>query len=160
MGSLWESKTYLKNPNSPLNGFYVLWRFRSFHRGIVSLIRSKGCKFVVCQTLKMIWLSRTRTWAAFIWLESGRATGFFSDLQLWQLIVLQSFDLQGPAIPLWKDLILEIFGELSPWFRWPCMMNKKFSKICQHAMHLLDSLNHLLQIIHISPFFRWWSFYV
>ena len=68
--------------------------------------RSKGCKLVFCLTLKMICLSRTQTRAARVWLDSGRAAGFFLDLQLWQLVFLQSFDLQRPAIPLWKDLNL------------------------------------------------------
>ena len=52
-------------------------RLRSFKRGTVSLYRSKGCKVVACQTLKMIWSSRTRTRAARVWFESDRVAGFF-----------------------------------------------------------------------------------
>jgi len=54
----------------------------------------------------MIWLSRTRTQAALLWFHFGCTAGFFSDLQLWKLVVLQSFDQQRPTIPLWKDLKL------------------------------------------------------
>ena len=81
-------------------------RFRSFKRGTVSLCRSMGCKVVVCQTLKMIWLSRKRTRAALVWFEFGRVAGFFSDLQLWQLVALQPFDLQRPTVPVQKDINL------------------------------------------------------
>ena len=44
-------------------------RFRSFKRGTVRLCRSKGCKVVACQTLKIITLSGTQTLA--IWFEWG-----------------------------------------------------------------------------------------
>ena len=70
------------------------------------LFRSKDYKVTVCQNLRMIQSSWTQTRAACIWLDSGRAAGFFLDLQLWQLVFLQSFDLQRPTIPLWKDLNL------------------------------------------------------
>ena len=42
------------------------------------------------------------------WFESGHRVGFFSDLQLWQLVFLQPFDLQTPTVPLWKDLNLPV----------------------------------------------------
>ena len=105
MRSLWESKAYLKHPASPLNWYYcMLRRFRSFHRGIVSLCRSKGSKVTVSQTLKMIPSPWTRLRAELVWFDSGRAAEFFPNLQLWQLVTLQPFDLERPKVPLWKDL--------------------------------------------------------
>ena len=70
------------------------------------LSSSKGCKVVVCQSLKMIWSSITPTRAALIWFEFGCAAGFFSDLQLWQLVILQPSDLQRLTVPLLKELKL------------------------------------------------------
>ena len=84
----------------------MLKRSRSFHRGIVDLCRSKGCKVVVCQTLKMILLSGSQTPASLEWSDSGRMAEFFSNLQLWQLITLQPFEPQRPTVPLWKYLNL------------------------------------------------------
>ena len=88
--------------------------FRSFKRGTVSLCRSKGCKVVDCQTLRMISLSRTRTRAALVWFNSCRSAGFFSVLQLWKLVILQPFDLQRLTVPLLKDLNLLCWHNLCP----------------------------------------------
>ena len=82
----------------------MLRRFRSFHRGIVSLLRSKGFKFVVCQTLKMIPSSGSQTQAASMWLESGGAAEFFFRPPT--LTAHNFFDLQKPTVSVWKDLNL------------------------------------------------------
>ena len=51
----------------------MLGRFRSFQSNTISLCSSKRCKVVVCQTLKVIPLSGTITWAACVWFHSGES---------------------------------------------------------------------------------------
>ena len=89
--------------------------FRSFKSGTASLFRSKGCKVGVCQTLRLISFWRTLTTAPCFWFDSCRMVGFFSHLQLWQLVALQSFNPQQPKIPLWKEL--NLFCWHSPYSR-------------------------------------------
>ena len=72
----------------------MLRRLRSFKKGTVSLCRSTGCKVTSFQSWRMILSSRNRTRAARVWFEVGRMAEFFSNLQLWQLATLQSFDLK------------------------------------------------------------------
>ena len=50
----------------------------SFRTGTVSLCRLKGCKVTVCQTLKMIKLSKSQTWATHIWFDTSQAVESFS----------------------------------------------------------------------------------
>ena len=50
--------------------------------------------------------SGTRTQVAGEWFYSGRLAEFFSNLQLWQLVTLQSFNQQTSAVSLSKDLNL------------------------------------------------------
>ena len=56
------------------------------------------------ENLKMIKLSGTQTWAADVWFDSSQLAEFFLNLQLWQLVSLQPFNLQRPSVPLCKDL--------------------------------------------------------
>ena len=72
----------------------------------MGVCRSTGCKVTSCQSWRMILSSGNRTQAALVRFEVGRVAGFFSDLQLWQLEVLQPFDPQRLTIPLGKDLKL------------------------------------------------------
>ena len=51
-------------------------------------------------------MSGSQIRAASVQFDSSQAAEFFSNLQLWQLITLQSFNLQSPVVPLWKDLNL------------------------------------------------------
>ena len=111
MRTLWESKSYLKrSPWKKYNIFcnmsswsetMLMRGFKSFQRGTVDLCRSKGCKVKVHQTLRMILLSKYQTLAAFVRCLVGRLAEFFSSLQLWQLVTLESFDLQRCTVPLW-----------------------------------------------------------
>ena len=115
MRTLWESKSDLKiSPWKRYNIFCTMssWSenmlmrgFKSFQRGTVDLCRSKGCKVKVHQTLRMILLSKYQTLAAHVRCLVGRVAGFYSSLQLWQLVTLESFDLQRCTVPLRKDLI-------------------------------------------------------
>ena len=84
----------------------VLRRLRSFQRGTVDLCRSTGSKVTSCQSWRMILSSGNRTRAAHLWFEVGRKAEFFSNLQLWQLVILTPLDQQRPTVPLWKDLNL------------------------------------------------------
>ena len=84
--------------------FTFLKRSRSFQRGTVSLNRSKGCKVMIHQTLRMIPSSGTLSRATIVWCLVGRAADFFSDFQIWQLIILQTSDLQRPTVPVWRAL--------------------------------------------------------
>ena len=102
IGSLWESKRYPINPIL-ISWMYVFWSFRSFQRGTLGVCKSTGFKVTSCQSWRMILSSRNRTWAALMWFEVGRVAGFFSDPQLWQLVVLQPFDIERLTIPLLKD---------------------------------------------------------
>ena len=55
----------------------------------------------------MILLSGTRCLAAHMWCVVGWMAEFFSDLQLWELLlILQPFDLLRSSVPLWKGLNL------------------------------------------------------
>ena len=92
---------------------WVLWvefdtsrRLRSFQRGTVGLCRSTGCKVTSCQSWRMFLSSGNRTWAALEWFKAGQMAEFFSNLQLWQLVILMPVDLQRPTVPLWEDLNL------------------------------------------------------
>ena len=83
--------------------------FRSFHRGTISLGRSKRDKVAVCKTLRMnaLFLKANLEVA----LVAGEAD-FFSDLQLQWLVALQTFNLQRLTVPVLKDL--NIFKCLLP----------------------------------------------
>ena len=87
-----KNRVTLREPNISQNSASFLTKniltksSRSVQRSDVILSSSKGFKVRVRQTLRMIWLSRTWTPAAFVWLESEWAAGFFWDLQLWQLV--------------------------------------------------------------------------
>ena len=63
-GYFWErNKTYLKNDAILFISSYALRDIRAFHRGIISLFRSKGSKVMVCETWRMITSSRNWTQA-------------------------------------------------------------------------------------------------
>ena len=79
-------------------------RSRSFQKGAVTLWRSKGCKVPVCHTLWIIQSSGTQIWSACMWFDSSRI--LFSNLQIWQLIKLQPFNLQRSKYLFRKILIL------------------------------------------------------
>ena len=83
-------------------------RSRTFQRGTmhVSLCRSKGGRVTLHQTLMIIESSGTRTQVPRVWFNSGQAAELFSNLQIWQFVTLQPFDLLRPTVPLWKDLDL------------------------------------------------------
>ena len=87
---------------------------RSFHICIVSLCSSNGCRVVVYWTLKLIMSSRSWPRAACARFDSRWAAEFFSNIKLWQLITLQTFNPQRPTIPLWKDLNLFCWHKLCP----------------------------------------------
>ena len=66
--------------------------------------RSKDCKVMVHQTLKMMPSSRSQTRATCVWFDSSLKAEFFSNLKLGQLITLQSFDLQRPTQYLFERI--------------------------------------------------------
>ena len=107
MGLLWESKTFLKNANSVVNWTCIF-------QGGSDLSKEVLC-FPVSQRVAK--LQSVKLWGLFHrpGLETGPPThgstmaewqNFFSNLQLWQLVTLQSFVLQRPTVSLWKGLSL------------------------------------------------------
>ena len=84
----------------------VLRRFKSFHIGIVSVYRSKGCKVVVSQLWR--WLSHpgVKFGPPTCGLTQAEWQNFFPIFQLRQLLTLQPCDLQQPTVSLWKDFNL------------------------------------------------------
>ena len=93
---------YLMDPNGEL----FQQQPKSYKRFFKSFenCRLKGCKVVVHQTLRMIQLSRIQTWATLIRLMADQGAEFFSDLQIWQLTMLQVIELQRFAVPIWKHI--------------------------------------------------------
>ena len=79
MESIWQSITYCSVSWAEI---ILTTGSRSFQRGVVSLSTSKGCKFMFCLTLRIIKLSRTKTWTACLWFDSGWVAEFLSNLQL------------------------------------------------------------------------------
>ena len=84
-------------------------KFRSFKRGTVCSCRLKGHKVIVHQTLRI-----TQSPGLKPRLDSGWLAELFSNLQLWQLVTLQSFDWQRPTLPFLKGLNLFCWHNVQP----------------------------------------------
>ena len=102
MRSLWQSKTYVKNPSSPLNLTCVCkggWDLSKEALWVsVGQLASK-LQAVNVGGLPIGWPRATRV-------RIGRLAEFFSNLQHWQFVILMLVDLQRPTVSLWKDLNL------------------------------------------------------
>ena len=142
MGSLWKSKTYLKNPSSPLSQMYVfkevLW-------------------IPVGQRAAKLWSIKLGGWSHHSELEPWlQACGgwapewqnFFSNLQLWKLVTLQQIDLQWHKVTYLRIksacvlLKFRIFRQCTMVISTQSLskniliLDKKFfimTKVCQHC---------------------------
>ena len=72
----------------------------------MSPCKSKGCKVTVRQTLKLFHCPGLEPGPPARGSTMAEWQNFFSNLQLWQLVTLQSFVLQRPTVSLWKGLSL------------------------------------------------------
>ena len=104
--TLREQNLYQKSCQTSELKLCMLGRLRSFQRGTVGLFRSPGSKVTSCQSWRVDKKfcpqpESNHTSAALVRFLDDRII-----LQLWQLVTLQSVDLQRPTVPLWKDLNL------------------------------------------------------
>ena len=130
MGSIWQVKTYLYNAASLLSRRYVNKRFKIFLKRYCESQWVKGLQSCSplnieddqnCPGLKPGPYTSGLTLAT--------RQNFLFNLQLWQLVTWEPFDIQRPTVLLWKDLesivnilsvqetgcILKIDFDLSKW---------------------------------------------